>query len=174
MTLETKEFTVGAHTYVVEQFGAKKARGLTVRLARLLAHLAADPSKALASPTLVDDLEIASDAVIASSKIRMATFYQGRTREVLEPLARVWDEHFAGKPDELMALTVLALNWNFAPLLQGGGELATIWPQLSPQAQTLADRIRQDMEPAIRAETDEGAAVPIRSSGGSPRPNGSA
>ena len=137
MALEVKEKRIGAHLYRVTQLPAKKGRALLVRLTKLLGpglaaafgdlgrDKASTAEAAIASGIgqgLYELAERLSESEVGSILDELAVFTTVVLDAEREPrLSDVFDDHFAGRYDEMLLWAGFCLEVNYASFFDGSG-----------------------------------------------------
>lgn len=142
MSRETSTVDIAGHRYTVTQIGAKAARRIELRCARLLVSgLKVGDLKsgdtgaiealltAVASGLSDDDLDMVCDVFAESTQISLALqTTTGTMKSAPVALSTVFDEHFAGSNHiNMWRWLTFCFKFNFASFL---GELGTLVPGL--------------------------------------------
>ena len=134
MSIDTRERTIGEHTYRVSQFGAKHGRGMLVRLVKL-----AGPSLGAALSALAQGKLSEFEAALAyalsqgvfelSERLNADEFssvlddFAKHTVVVIgdkEPrLSDVFDQHFAGRYDAMLQWAGFVVECNYGSFFVG-------------------------------------------------------
>lgn len=134
MAIDTRERTIGEHTYRVTKFGAKQGRALLVRIVKLtgpslgaaLSALAkgnrGDVEAAIAqglSGGLYELAERLTEAEVGSVLDDFAKYTVVVIGEKEPRLSDVFDHHFAGCYDEMLAWAAFVLECNYGSFFAG-------------------------------------------------------
>lgn len=144
MAIEAKERRIGATTYRITQLPAKRGRAMLVRFVRLFGPGAGafvgglgrarggfdgaiglgigDALHDLCTRLSEEDLAAISDAFAEFTVVVVS-------RDVERRLADIFDDHFAGRYDEMLAWLRACCEVNFASFF-AGSSLGTALPQL--------------------------------------------
>lgn len=134
MATEVRERRIGSHTYRVTQFGAKQGRALFVRILKL-----AGPSLSAALSSIAQGKPGAFEAVIAVGLSQGFYEFAARITEdevgsVLDDCAKhtvvvigekeprlsdIFDQHFAGRYDEMLSWAAFVLECNYGSFFVG-------------------------------------------------------
>jgi hypothetical protein len=123
---ETKEKTIGVHTYRVTQLGALTGRKVFARMLKTLGPLAssggADLSKAVGN--LEEDFEYLCDTFAKTTSVSGGEF--GAKAPQLDT---IFDAHFVGRYEDMIAWLVFALEANFGGFFRALGKTAPDTPE---------------------------------------------
>lgn len=136
--IERRDITVGAHTYTIQQLGARVGLRVFAKLARAIGEpmaMAKDDKLTeairafVANPSLESDLVECAEAFAGVSKLHtIATFKGGRQEAIKTALDAQWDDHFAGRYDDLVRFLWEHITYNFASFLAEARNRATQQP----------------------------------------------
>lgn len=133
--IRTVEKTIGSHTYAVSQLGALSGRKMLLRLIKLVGSGAAAGISSLGSgvaksieeiiargsgDALLELLQRLDEAEVASILDELARSTRVKLSADTEPLlSEIFDMHFAGRYDDMLAWARFALEVNFASFFGG-------------------------------------------------------
>lgn len=150
MAIEAREITIGGTTYRVTQLGTKKGQALLVRLVKLLGPGVGsfvggmgrssadefDSALALGVGDALHDLAHRLDAAeVAGVLEEFAKITVILQSDDVQPLLwSVYDDHFAGRYDELLAWAKFCMEVNFSSFFAarsgGANPLSRLWKLL--------------------------------------------
>lgn len=170
MAIETREKKIGPHTYRVTQLGAKQGRSMLVRLVKICGPglgsfvggigrgaSSVDSALALGAGDAIHDLttRLREDEIGALMDEFALQTVVVQSAEIELRLSDVFDDHFAGRYDAMLAWTRFCLEVNFASFFGASsapsGSLAKLWKMLSALPSPLTSTGTSGVSPAANA-----------------------
>jgi len=170
MAIETREKRIGAHNYRVTLLGAKQGRAMLVRLVRMggpglgsfvggIGRNASsvDSALALGAGDAIHDLttRLREDEIGGLMDEFALQTVLVQSAQIELRLSDVFDDHFAGRYDEMLAWVRFCLEVNFASFFGvssgSAGALAKLWKMLSALQSQPTSTGTSGASPAVNA-----------------------
>ena len=182
MGIEQREKRIGAHTYRVTQLGAKAGRNVLVRLVKLggpgVGALVGGIGRGGKEGTADSALALGVGDALHALSLRLREDEVGALMDefalhtvVVKPadielrLSDIFDDHFAGRYDEMLAWTRFCMEVNFSSFFVGSSASATLgklWKMLSALPSPPTSTGTSGESPAASASAQAGSRIKPR------------
>ncbi len=152
--IQTRECKIGAHTYRVSQLGAKAGRSMLLRLIKLIGSGAAAGISSLGSGAAASVEELIARGSGEAFAELLSRLNETEVNAILDELAKhthvlvdaqhepvlfeIFDLHFAGAYDEMLAWARFALEVNFASFFVGSSGFGSAIKSLLERVKSLS------------------------------------